>query len=135
MAWMADQEREVKLAQELSWHDGWVAGFGFGGIGVRSSLFIIRGAVGGAIAGTVGVWLRGRPDTAFLPLQGWSDRWRCLVGRDQVVDDVLDEEALALEEGKYAVVGSTQMVQKLETTVKNAKQKRSGEKTESPNYS
>jgi len=50
------------------------------------------------------------------------------------VDDVLDEEALALEEGKYAVVGSTQMVQKLETTVKNAKQKRSEEKTESPNY-
>ncbi len=71
---MADQEREVKFAQKLSWHDGWVAGFGFGAIGVRSSLFIIRGAVGGAIGGTVGVWLRGCADTAFLPLQGWSDQ-------------------------------------------------------------
>ncbi len=50
------------------------------------------------------MWFRYRSDPTLLSVQRRSDgRW-CTIRRSEVVGHILNQEALALNEGKYAVV-------------------------------
>ena len=112
---MADQKGKVELAQDGGGDHGGVSRLGGGGVGVRrlGGVLDAVGAVdarapvrrdGGGVRGGRGRGGRDRvaggADTFLGGEQRGRDRGRLAVGRDEVVGDVLDEEAFALLAGK-----------------------------------
>lgn len=87
----------MELIQNFARNDGWVSWFRFGGIGTMDIFISIRDPVGLLIGGS---------HTALFPCAGWRNRRLRAVRRDQIMDDVFDEEALALQKGEYTVIAT-----------------------------
>lgn len=92
VARMADEKCKMKLAQYVAWNNRWVSRLGFGSVGIRSNLRSVDHAIG--------VRLK-RTDTSLFSGQRRSDRRRYTIRRNKIVNDILDEETLALLKGKY----------------------------------
>ena len=101
---MADQEGKVELLQNISGNYSGIPWLGFGGIWVWSHSDTVGNAIDDAVEDVVEIWFRYRSDTPLFSVQRRSDgRW-CTIRRSEVVGHILNQEALALNEGKYAVV-------------------------------
>lgn len=103
---MTDEKRKVKLLQDLSWHNSWVARLGSRVIGEGSLVVAVRMAVGMAIEDSICLvvcFIRSPigcicTNTLLdsLSAERRSDSCKLSVGWDQVVRDILDEQALSL---------------------------------------
>ncbi len=101
---MADQEGKVELFQDISGNYSGIPWLGFGGIWIWSHSDTVGNAIGDAAVDVIQMWFRNRSDTTLLSIQRRSDgRW-CTIRRDEVVGHILNQETLALNEGKYAIV-------------------------------
>lgn len=104
VTWVSDQECEVELLQDLCWNDGWISGLGFGVIRVWSFMIAVRSPVVGPVRVTVrkaiGMAIRlaicSDSFLGSLSTQRWSNSGLFSLWRNQVVGDVLDEEAFSL---------------------------------------
>lgn len=101
---MADQKGKVELFQDTCGNYSGIPWLGFRGIWIWGRLDTIGNAIGDAVVDVVNMWFRYRSDTTFLSGQRRSDGWWCAIRRSEVVGHILNQEALALNEGKYAVV-------------------------------
>lgn len=87
VAWMADEKREMELTQDFAWDYRRVSRLSFRTIWIRSRF--------PTIGNTIRVRL-GRTNSSFLSGQRRGNRRRRTIRRNKVMDDVLDEDALAL---------------------------------------
>ena len=97
---IADQEGEMEFVQHVGWNDcrilvlgvgvEWVWGGGRSPVGVIDSIDAIDMLLA----------LGFSSDATFNAQQGWCNAGWLTFGRHEVVDDVLDEQALALFMGK-----------------------------------
>ena len=98
---VANQEGEVELREHCLGDDGRVSGLCFGVEWIWCALVSAVDAVWFAVDA---VWFAVRcPDTSFDALQGSQRRCnarRLAIGRHEIVDDVLDKQALTLFVGK-----------------------------------
>lgn len=101
--WIADKESEMELRQKLKRYHCWVVWLSFCRIRVRGSFHRSSPILSHAIdfisrSVTVGVSidLAIGANAAFDFVQGWSDTGWLSVGRNQIVNDVLDEDSFTL---------------------------------------
>lgn len=92
---MADEEGKMESAKYITWDYRRVSKLGLCSIRKRSKL--------GTVGHSIGLRLE-RANTSFLPGQRRSDRGRCAIRRDKIIDHVFDKDALALLQGKYTIV-------------------------------
>lgn len=101
---MADEEGKVELFQNITGNYSGIPWLGFGGIWIWSLSDTVGNPIGDAVEDVIQMWFRYRSDTTLLSVQRRSDgRW-CTIRRSEVVGHILNQEALALNDGKYAVV-------------------------------
>jgi hypothetical protein len=119
---VADEEGEVKLREERRGDDGRIVGFGVGGEGVRGLRLVVffaadvglavgffvpvREAVHVAVGKTVRVAIGEAigANTFLLSAERGGNGWWFAIWRHEVVNDILDEDSLALLSDEYVSV-------------------------------
>ena len=100
---MADQEGKMEVFQDISGNYSGISWLGFSGIWIWSLSDTVRNTIGDAVEDVIWMWFRYRSNTTLFSVQRRSDgRW-CTIRRSEVVGHIFNQEALALNEGKYAV--------------------------------
>jgi hypothetical protein len=94
---VTDQESKVKFGEHVGRDDGGVVGLCFGVIWCESVLTARACTID--VIDTIGDCAV-RSDSALDALQRWCDACWLAAGRHQIVDDILDEDALTLMAGK-----------------------------------
>ena len=100
---MADQESKVESLQDTGRNDSGIPWLRFGGVWIWSRLDTVGNAIGDAVEDVFEMYLRFRSDTTLLSCQRRSDGWWRTVRRSKVICHILNQEALALNAGKYAI--------------------------------
>ena len=117
--WVADEEGEMEFLEHRGRNDGWIVGFGVCivrigclgfivffaadvGLAVAVSVSIdLYVAVGLAIRGSIWQAVGLSTDALLLAAERGRDAWCFAIWRNQIVNDIFNEDSLALLEGEY----------------------------------